>query len=247
AAADLVAAGFACNSRPTGLVWGGGPHPDLRSFTNASTGQVQLREAGIGLAPEKSTNYNIGFELAPQFDFLRGLDLQATLYSVKINGTLVGFNATNAQILGDPSQRFHIILPSDLGCPVSANAAPTGCAPFEAMVLAAMNDRSSPNNVSLAPNISWINDGSTVSTGFLRVEGVDWNASYDFDLGDYGAWNTGITGTYYLHRYVQTVNGGAVVDVFHQNVAPAGGIPQDGVETFHRIIYRASAGRTNDQ
>src|SRR5207237_3804480 len=77
AAADLFAAGFACGSRPTGLVWGGGPHPDLRSFVNASTGQVQSREGGLALAPEKSTNYSIGFELAPQFDFLRGLDLQA--------------------------------------------------------------------------------------------------------------------------------------------------------------------------
>ena len=68
---------------------------------------------------------------------------------------------------------------------------------------------------------------------------------YDLDLGDYGAWNTGITGTYYLHRYVQTVNGGAVVDLFHQNVAAAGGIPQNGVETLPRMIYRARLGWSN--
>ena len=247
ATAALVAAGFPCNQAvgPGGLVWGGGPHPELRSFANAATGQAESREGGLSLAPEKSTNYSLGFELAPQIEFLRGLDLQATWYSVKINGTLVGFNATTTQVLADPSQRFHIILPSDLGCPVAANAAPTSCAPFEKMVSAALNDRSSPINVSQQSNIFWISDGSTVGTGFLRVEGVDWNASYDLDLGDYGAWNTGITGTYYLHRFVQTVNGGAIIDMFHQNIQAAGGIPQKGVETLPRMIYRARLGWSN--
>ena len=247
ATAALVAAGFPCNQAvgPGGLVWGGGPHPDLRSFVNAATGQTESREGGLALAPEKSTNYSIGFELAPQLDFLRGLDLQATWYSVKINSTLVGFNATTTQVLADPTQRFHIILPSDLGCPVAANATPTTCAPFEKMVLAALTDRSSPIDVSQQSNIFWISDGSTVGTGFLRVQGVDWSASYDLDLGDYGAWNTGITGTYYLHRFVQTVSGGAIVDLVHQNIQAAGRIPQNGVETLPRMIYRARLGWSN--
>jgi outer membrane receptor protein involved in Fe transport len=241
AAAALFAAGFACNSLPGGLVWGGGPHPDLRSYTTPS-GTVSSREGGTSLAPEKSVNYSAGFELAPQIDFLRGLDLQATWYSVKINGTLVGFNATSPQTLADPTQRFHVILPSDLGCPVAANANPTTCAPFEKMASAALLDRSSPSDLSVLSSIYWINDGSTVGTGFLHVEGVDWNASYDWDLGDYGAWNTGITGTYYLHRFSQTVPGAAINDFFHQNITPAGGIAQNGVETLPRMIYRARLG-----
>ncbi|HEX5279760.1 MAG TPA: TonB-dependent receptor [Micropepsaceae bacterium] len=244
-AADLIAAGFTCGSTPGGLVWGGGPHPELRFFTNAATGQVQSREGGTSLAPEKSANYSIGFELAPQFDFLRGLDLQATWYSVKINGTLIGFNGTTAPVLGDASQRFHMVLPSDLGCPVSANATPTTCAPFESMVLAALSDRSSPVSTSTLTNFYWINDGSTVGLGFVHVEGVDWNASYDFDAGDFGAWNTGITGTYYLHRFTQTVPGSAVVDLFHQNISGIGGIAQNGVETLPRMIYRARLGWSN--
>ena len=125
------------------------PHPELRSYVDATTSQVTSREGGTALAPEKAINYSIGFELAPQFDLLRGLDVQATWYSVKINGTLLGNNNTADSTLGDPNQRYHVILPSDLGCPVAANANPTTCAPFEKMVAAALADRNSPSDLQL--------------------------------------------------------------------------------------------------
>ncbi len=242
--ADLVTAGFGCGATPGGINWAGGPHPELRSFTTPS-GQAMTREGGVSLAPEKSNNYSIGFELAPQFELLRGLDLQATWYSVKVNGTLLGFNNTTQNSLADPAQRFRFILPSDVGCPVAQNSTPTACAPFEKMVLAALSDRNSTIDPSQAGSVFWLGDGSTVGTGFLRVEGVDWNASYDFDLGDYGAWNAGITGTYYLHRFQQTVSGSPVIDLFHQDIQSAGGIPQNGVETLPRLIYRARLGWSN--
>jgi outer membrane receptor protein involved in Fe transport len=242
AGALLFAAGFGCGSLPGGIGWAGGAHPALRSYVDATTNQITSREGGLNLAPETSVNYSVGFEIAPQFTFLRGLDLQATWYSVKVNGTLLGFTNTTAQTLNDPSQLFHVILPSQLGCPVAANANPTSCAPFEAMALAALSDRNSTENVSQVSNIYWINDGSTVGTGFLKVEGIDWNASYDIDLGDLGAWNTGITGTYYLHRLNQTVPGTPIIDLYHQNIQGAGGIAQNGVATGPRMIYRARLG-----
>jgi hypothetical protein len=243
--ATLFAAGFACGTFPGGMNWGGGPHPELRSFVNAETGQVESREGGLNLPPEKALDYSIGVELAPQFEFLRGLDIQATWYSVKINGTLLGFNAVNTLTMSDPSQRFHFITPSDVGCPVATNANPAGCATFEKMVTSVLSDRNASVPITQLTNVFWINDGGTVATGFLHVDGVDWNASYDFDAGDFGAWNTGITGTYYLHRFQQTVPGSPVIDLFHQNITPAGGIPQNGVETLPRFIYRARVGWSN--
>jgi iron complex outermembrane receptor protein len=254
AAADLVGAGFACGGTPGGDAWSGGPHPELRFYVDPNTHQLTSREGGVQLPPEKSINYSLGFEIAPQ-TFLKGLDVQATWYSVKVNGTLLGFNNTTANTLGDPTQRFHIILPSDLGCagvnPTqaqknTANANPTLCAPFETMVKAALLDRNSTSDLSQQNNIYWISDGSTVSTGFLRVEGLDWNASYDFDAGDVGAFNTGITGTYYLHRFSQTVSGFPIKDLFHQDIQDAGpGVHQNGVETLPRLIYRARLGWSN--
>jgi iron complex outermembrane receptor protein len=251
AAADLFAAGFACGSFPGGDNWAGGPHPELRAFTTPG-GQAATREGGINLAPETSNNYSVGVELAPQFALLRGLDLQATWYSVKVNGTLLGFNNVGSSNLANPAERFHFILPSDLGCPVAANAAPTTCAPFEKMVTAAILDRNSQLTLADAPNVFWIDDGSTVGTGFQHVTGVDFNASYDLDLGDLGAWNTGITGTYYLHRWYSTVSGVPPVDLYHTPPGyeqSANGIAQNGVALgttgsggSPRMIYRARLG-----
>jgi iron complex outermembrane receptor protein len=245
-AAKLFTAGFGCNSQPGGLSWGGGPQTSLRTYVDATTGLSTSREGGVHLSPEKSINYSIGFELAPQTAFLRGLDLQATWYSVKINGTLLGFNNPNSSSLGDPNQTFHFIVPSDLGCPVAQNATPTLCAAFENMVskiLADSANATAPTNAQTS--IFWINDGGTVGNGFLKVQGWDWQASYDYDAGDLGAWNTGIAGTYYLHRYFATVNGGPVTDAYHQNLAPVGGISQNGVETLPRMRYRARLGWSN--
>jgi iron complex outermembrane receptor protein len=242
--AQLVAAGFGNNSTPGGVLWSGGPHSALREFTDPN-GVAQTREGGLALAPETSTNYSVGFELAPTIDFLRGLDIQATFYSVKINHVLQPFNQLSSQNLSDPNQRFTFIFPSDLGCPVAANANPTTCAPFESMVNAALSDSGSAVNPNQATNIFFLRDGSTFGSGFQHVDGFDFNASYDIDLGDYGAWNTGITGTYYLHNFLQQVTSGPIVDQLNQNVQPANGILQNGVETTPRLVYRARLGWTD--
>ena len=250
-AAALIAGGgavTACNTTPGGISYGGGPEPALRIFTNAQ-GQTVVRENGLALAPEKATNYSIGLEIAPTIDFLKGLDLQATWYSVKINGVLQGqLAAATTSGLGDANQRFHFIVPSDTGCPVANNSNPTACAPFEKMVLAAINDPSQGEGLTAADasSIFWINDSATANSGFIHVQGVDWNASYDFDGGDLGAYNIGMTGTYYLHRWVQQSAGGAIFDAFHQNnVASVNGLQQLGVETLPRLNYRARFGWSN--
>jgi iron complex outermembrane receptor protein len=251
AAAALLAAGIVdalgktgCGSAPAGVSWSGGPQTVLRTFINASTGLPDSREGGINLAPEKSTNWSFGAEFAPQ-TFLRGLDIQATWYSVKINGTLLGFNNPTATTLANPNERFHFILPSDLGCPVAQNATPAACAPFELMVGKFLQDPNNVANGAALTQIYWINDGGTVGTGFIKVEGVDWQASYDWDMGDLGAWNVGMVGTYYLHRYFVQVPGSPVTDALHQTLGANGTLGQPGVETLPRFKYRARLGWSN--
>ncbi len=245
AADALHQAGLACGSSPGGFGWGGGPEPALRIFQNFQ-GQTQVREGGLALAPERATNYGIGLELAPQIDFLRGLDLQVTYYSVKINGLLAPQNGASGQGgFNDPNQRFTMILPSDTGCPVADNANPGLCAPFEKMVLAAINDPAQTDGITpaQATSVYWINDSATTNSGFLHVQGFDFNGSYDYDAGDLGAWNIGITGTYYLHRWSQKVSGGTIFDEFHQTISGIGGVNNMvGVETAPRMQYRARLG-----
>ena len=77
---------------------------------------------------------------------------------------------------------------------------------------------------------------------FLHLQGIDWNASYNFDLGDYGVWNTGITGTYYLHRLIQVQTGGPIINSEHVDLGTIGGVAQNGVETEPRMVYRARLG-----
>ena len=251
-AAALFAAGFGCGSVPGGIGWAGGPQTALRAYTTPA-GVAMTREGGTSLAPETSDNYSIGAEIAPQIDFLRGFDLQATWYSVKVNGTLLGFTAVGSGNLGNPAERFHFILPSDVGCPVAQNATPTACAPFEKMVTAAILDRNALLGLSDASNVYWISDGATVGTGFQHVSGVDFNSSYDFDAGDYGAWNTGITGTYYLYRLYTTVSGVPPVDLFHDcNIQGAGGVSQGcpavgttGNGGSPRLLWRGRLGWSN--
>jgi hypothetical protein len=97
----------------------------------------------------------------------------------------------------------------------------------------------------------WINDGTTGNFGWLKLQGIDFNASYDVDVGDFGAFNAGIVGTYYLHQYkvndVTAANpeAGIIQDQYHTTLGTLGGIPQVGVESLPQLRYRARLGWSN--
>jgi hypothetical protein len=107
--------------------------------------------------------------------------------------------------------------------------------------------------------VYWINDGGIFNKGYLKLDGVDFTGSYDIDLGDFGAWNTGITGTYYLHRknIFPTYNifpgntaapfGAETRDDFHQTLASVGNVQQNGVsaDAIGPLHYRARLGWSN--
>ena len=104
---------------------------------------------------------------------------------------------------------------------------------------------------AIATSVLWINDGATFNAGFIKLSGLDFTASYDVDLGDFGAWNTGITGTYYLFQrganFISDVNpaAAAITDIYHTTLASVGGIAQSGVESLPRMRYRARLGWSN--
>jgi outer membrane receptor protein involved in Fe transport len=248
----LFNAGFHCGDQPAGMSFNGGAKgPNVagwRQFVNQD-GQV--------LKPEQSLNWAIGFDYAPT-NFLKGLDIQATWYSIKITSILVGFGNPTSTRFADSSLGFVYIVPSDLHdsaghalCP-GMDATPSLCGPFQSMIAAAINE---PNN-TVPPTaqslIYWLNDGGTMNRGWQKNEGIDYNASYDFDLGDdIGAINLGITGTYYLHVYTVTIPGdpgpaGQIVDQYHFDLPALGGIAQSGVvQPRPRSIYRGRIGWSN--
>ena len=60
--------------------------------------------------------------------------------------------------------------------------------------------------------IQFINDAAITNLGWQLFSGVDFNASYDIDFGDWGAWNTGIVGSYGLENKTEAVNGTPVIN-----------------------------------
>jgi len=89
--------------------------------------------------------------------------------------------------------------------------------------------------------VYWINDGGVMNIGWQRTTGIDWQASYDWEWGDLGAFNVGLTGTYYLSQESQ-VPGGIVDNFYHTTLAAVNGVEQVGVESRPRLKYRARLG-----
>jgi outer membrane receptor protein involved in Fe transport len=207
---------------------------------------------GQVLHPEQAMNWGIGGEFAP-ITFLRGLDLQATWYSVKITGVLRTFGNPTTSAFNDASRGFSYIIPTDLfgidpAC--NNNLTPTTCPEFENMVLGILSDSRNPVPSAALTNVNWLNDGGAFNKGWQKTTGIDWTASYDFDTGDLGAWNVGITGTYYLHWYSKTVDSDVVTDLFHSTINALNGVPQEGVTLTggigaYRMRYRARLGWSN--
>src|SRR5262249_16936295 len=137
----------------------------------------------------------------------------------------------------------------------SRPADPTyGCPEFEQIVQNILNFGRNAVPQSVLTRVLWINDGGIFNKGSLKTDGIDWNASYDADLGALGAWNVGIVGTMYLHQFnnlppdplfpgnARPAFGAESLDRFHQTLASVGNVAQPGVETLPRIHYRGRLG-----
>jgi len=199
---------------------------------------------GQTLQPEQSMNWGFGGEFAPA-TFLQGLDIQATWYSVKITGVLQSFGNPTSNSFNDGTRGFSYIVPTDLQSVDAAcnnNLTPTSCPEFEDMVARMLADPRNSVPLAALTNIMWLNDGGIFNKGWLKVEGIDFTASYDWDMGDYGAWNAGIVGTYYLHQFSQTFPTDNIQDSFHTTLSSVGGVAQIGVVGNSRMRYRARLG-----
>ena len=247
----LFKAGFACGSQPPGMSFNGGAKgPNTAGWRNFAN------QDGQKLHPEQSLNWTFGLDYSPT-TFLKGLDIQATWYSIKITSILVGFGNPTTTRFSDSALGFVYLVPSDLHdstgkalCP-GQDATPQLCAPFQAMITAALAQPTNNVPPTAQTLLFWLNDGGTINRGWQKNEGVDYNASYDYDAGDLGAFNAGITGTYYLHVNTVRIPGapgdaGAVVDGYHDNLPPLGGVQQLGVVSPRpRSIYRTRLGWSN--
>lgn len=251
--------GVGSNSGVSGQSCGPGALPigmallGAAGVANAAGMRLYTNTSGQHLHPESAMNWALTAEFAPSV-FLRGLDIQATWYQIKINGALRGFGNPNTGSVNDPTLGFAYIVPTDIakagvdvaGC--SNNNTPTTCPEFENMVAGLLANPRNPVPAGVLTSVLWINDGATYNAGYIKAQGVDFSASYDIDLGELGAWNTGIVGTYNLHQFSANFlsatdpEAGQVGDVFHTTIGTLNGIQQVGVETTPRVRARARLG-----
>ena len=240
------------NTKPTGISFlGAGTVPIEAGFRQfVSTDQNKLQ-------PEKGNNFSFGGELAPTIPYLRGFDLQATWYSIKINGTLTSFGNPTSGSFNNGPLGFAYIMPTDLaavGVDVancSNNNTPQTCPEFEQMVRNLLANPRNSVDPAILTSVTWINDGGTRNAGYRHMTGIDWNWSYDYDAGDLGAFNIGQTGTYYLHDWTSNFTGAVPVDQFNQVLPSINKVAQGwvdsngvthGVETLPRMHYRGRLG-----
>lgn len=171
-----------------------------------------------GLNPEQARNWAAGFDFAPSRDdmlgFLSGLDVNATLYYIKINGVIQPAGQFGG--FDDPLARRFYVLPSDV-----PNFA-------QAVAKLVANPRTAP--YTIASGINFIEDAANANIGWESIEGIDFSGSYDLDLGDFGAWNTGITGNYALDSQTLVAAGAPVFDAYK------------GIDSGGRLNYRARLG-----
>jgi iron complex outermembrane receptor protein len=186
------------------------------------------RPADYHLGPEKGKNLAFGFDFAPDFDPLRGLDINATWYNLTITGPIEPLRDNFAPSFGlnDPTTAFTYILRGDPR--------------FQTALAWAFSTPPTNAGNTLAQitqsQVMWINDGASQNAGVERQQGIDFSASYVIDLGDFGAWNAGITGTYKIHDISSYVPGTPGVDVLHTLTAT-------GYETQdNRLRWRSRLG-----
>jgi outer membrane receptor protein involved in Fe transport len=231
------------------------------SMNGGSGGSAAIRQGGgwdgswNGLVPELATNWGIGFDYTPTNNFLTGLNLQATYYIIKLTNVLQSFGNPSSNSFNDPTLGgFAFLVPTDFAnnpnlpgyAACTSNLLPTTCAPFQDAVAGLLANPRNTVDPQAKTLIYWINDGGTFNKGYIKIDGIDFQGSYDWDWGDVGAFNVGVTGTYYLHRLEnQLAIPGADQDMFHTTLLGGQVNESQGVESLPRFRYRARAGWSN--
>jgi outer membrane receptor protein involved in Fe transport len=168
---------------------------------------------GPAIQPERATNWDAGFSFAPT-GFLPGLVLDATYYHIKISNLLaantggVNVNDPLATICTSPTPGCVYIVRANPNLPITDPANAT----FFNLTNALMQSPKSLVDPSVLNTIQFINDAAISNLGWQLFSGIDFDARYDIDLADWGAWNVGVVGNYGIENKTEAVIGQPVID-----------------------------------
>jgi len=183
---------------------------------SGGTGGAAAIRTSTGLSPEKSKNWTLGFTFDPT-DFLRGFHAEATWFNLTINGA-INANGTGVINQNDPSGTICTVPTPGCNYIVRVNPALPITDPVNATFLALTNTvLANPRNTTPPANltnIQFLQDNASINLGYNQFSGIDFNTRYDFDLGDLGAWNVGVSGSYQLMNKTQGSPGAPAIETF---------------------------------
>jgi iron complex outermembrane receptor protein len=218
-----VAGSAAAALNPTcsaALQFPGGVNVGLTSGAAIDTG---LEPSTFALGPEEAQNLSAGVEYAPSSGIFQGVSVNIAYFFVKIRNAI----ASGCLDLNDPACRGNIVVEGDPN--------------FIAIRDAALAHPASTTPPTVSPSaIRLILDNTAKNQGSETAKGVDFNADYNYDTGNFGVVNLGVNGTYYISdRTVDAV--GNVTDPY------VGDNPNAGVgnATFSRLRWRTHLGWTD--
>ena len=170
---------------------------------------AQFVRSARSVHPERAQNFNFGGEFKPT-DFLAGLDIQATYYNLRINGSIanngtgsVGFPPTwqltttrgLTKFAPRREQAAYFFVPADPSKPI------TDAVQRRVPEHGDERHRRTEKRSVAAPTSPISRSSKTPPSPIpasSRSPASTSTARYDFDLGQLGAWNVGVTGTYLL-------------------------------------------------
>ena len=71
--------------------------------------------------------------------------------------------------------------------------------------------------------IKFIHDSANTNLGFVQLEGIDFDIRYDWDWGDWGNWNAGVTGYYEIDYSEQSNPASPVISHYDTDTAERSG------------------------
>jgi len=178
-------------------------------LSNASGVASPVRHNAGPLQPETAQSVSSGLEWAPTDNIFKGLDIQATYWYTRIRNELQGCNVGS-------SSKGQLYDPLYTSCFVTAANDPT----FAADVAAILAEPVSGLNQNITPaNIGWVADGAIRNIGWQTINGVDFDANYTWDMGDWGNWHAGANGEYIIDSITDIGSGQPAVSEYSTVVA----------------------------
>lgn len=156
-------------------------NPDNRSGTPINTIQLTVNGANPGLRPETATNWSFGFDYNPAY--LSGLRLSTSFYKVSYKNKIVTQPVT--RFLEAATAGIYAPYVTDVPAPYPyPGCDPANPATYHPLVAAVMT---TPPNFEQNPGdicrVRTILDGRWQNAASVSQTGLDFNASYTWDMG----------------------------------------------------------------